>query len=927
MPKFIALLTLLFALNILYSQSKIYEYKAPVNYNDAIPAPAEVLGYDIGERPVNYYETVNYLNLLSEKSPLIKIFQCGETHQGRKLYYLIVTSEENHQNLEGIKEGIKKLSDPGIINNSEAKSIINNSPAIALMMYSIHGNETSGTDASVLLTYHLAAAEDESIKELLNKLVIIIYPMENPDGRERFLSQVETWRGKVRNSDTQSFPHSGVWPSGRTNHYHFDLNRDWFILSQPESRARVKLLLEWNPQLVVDAHEMGSFSSFLFNPPREPINPNINKRISNWWKTFAKDQASAFDQYGKDYYTREWLEEWYPGYGSSYPSYHGAISILYEQARTSGIEVKQPEGTLLTFKEAIENQFISSLANLFTTANNKTEILKEYFEVKKEALNSLRKDGIKYFIIENKINKARVSKFIETLLLQKINIFKTDKEVIINSVKNYRNEDLTNYKFAKGSYIIPVQQTKQNLVRAILDFDTKLDNKFLKWERESLEKGEGTKLYEVSSWSLPIAYGVDAFVTKDIPELSLSKVDSVQTEFTDNNCNPPKYGYLIDFSEDNIYKLLVELFEKGYKIQSANKTFTIENKSYNRGTLLIRINENPNLNHNEIIELTNQYKIKIHCVNTALSTNGIDLGGDEFALLSAPKTAILVDQNTNMGNYGTINFLLDNEIGLRVSSISLSNISRFDLRKYNVIILPAFWGGADILKNRVGKSGIEAIKNWITNGGTFIAIESSAVALADSSLKFSSVKLRRQSISSLDQYMMAYKNELSAKNVVIDSLWIWEGEEKFKENKNSDKKEKVDNKELAEADRQNLKFMPSGAILDIELNTEHWLSFGAGEKVSAIYNSNYSFLSKPPVQTVGRIAGKDKMRISGLLWPEAKERLEFASYCTRESKGIGQIILFASDPNFRSYFYGSARLLLNSIFLAPGFGSSQNVEW
>jgi len=423
-----------------------------------------------------------------------------------------------------------KLSDPRITNESEANLIIKNSPASALMMYSIHGNEASGTDAAIKLIYHLAAGTDETTKKLLNDLIIIIYPMENPDGRERFINQVETWRGKVKNSDTQSYPHSGVWPSARTNHYHFDLNRDWFILSQPESRARVKLILEWNPQLVVDAHEMGPFSSFLFNPPREPINPNLKPEIINWWKVFAEDQAKAFDEFGRDYYTREWLEEWYPGYGSSYPSYHGAVSILYEQARTSGMEVKQREGTLLTFKEAIHNQFISSVANLSTTANNRTKLLSDYYNNKKNEISTSRKDGINYFVLDSKVNPARLNKLIEVLIFQGIEVYSTNKEFNLSESNNYWKEKNKSNKISNNAYIIPVKQPKQSLINAILEFDTRMDNKFLKWERESLEKGEGTKLYEVSSWALPLAYGIDAYAAKSIPDIELTKITSVISE-------------------------------------------------------------------------------------------------------------------------------------------------------------------------------------------------------------------------------------------------------------------------------------------------------------------------------------------------------------------------------------------------------------
>lgn len=920
-------LIILFSFTTLFSQTKQFEFLPGSIYDNSIPKPAEILGYNIGDKPANYFEAVNYLKTLSEKSPLISLYECGQTHQGRKLYYLIATSPKNMAQLESIKSNLLKLSDPRSISESEASAIISSSPSTAMMMYSIHGNESSGTDAALQLTYHLAASKDETVKKLLDELVIIIYPMENPDGRERFISQAETWRGRVKNSDTQSFPHSGVWPSGRTNHYHFDLNRDWFILSQPESRARVKVLLEWHPQLVVDAHEMGSFSSFLFNPPREPINPNLNSRIISWWKVFAEDQAKAFDAFGKDYYTREWLEEWYPGYGSSYPSYHGAVSILYEQARTSGIEVKQREGTVLTFQEAVQNQFISSMANLLTAANNRSKILNDYYNVKKDQISKVRKDGIKYFVFDPSENPARTNKLIEILLFQGIEIFSTEKEFSLDGARNYWNEKIDSRKFVKESYIIPVMQPKQSLINAILEFDTRMDNKFLKWERESLEKGEGTKLYEVSSWSMPLAYGVDAVAAANIPPITLKKISSVNSS-EGKLINPsPKYGYLIEFKSDAVYRLLLDLFESGYVIQSAGKPFKIENNSYERGTLLIRINENPKLDEKYLSSLGEKHGIRIIGVNTALSQKGPDLGGDEFTLLYAPRTAMLVDQNISMGNYGAMNYLFDYELGLRVSTINLSGLAYIDLRKYNVLILPSFWGSASSFKDAAGESGIKMLKTWIANGGTLIAVQSSAAALADSSLKISQVRLRRQSLSSLDKFNDALERENRYKNVMIDSISVWEGVKGKEQPNKKETQIKSDVKAMMEKDQNDIKFMPRGAILKTELDEEHWLNFGCGSRLPAMFNNSYVFLSKLPVQTPVRISGYDSIRLSGLLWPEAKERLENSAFSTRESNGRGQIILFANEPNFRSYFYGTARLLLNAVLLGPGYGASQPVEW
>lgn len=926
MKKHLLILSLLF-FTIISAQQVTIPFYSNGTYDTSIPTAQDVLGFEIGERPTRYHETVSYIKVLAEKSPLVNLYEQGETHQGRKLYYLTVTSAKNNSEIEKIKNNLSKLADTRKLSSvSEANDIISSSPAVAVMMYSIHGDEVSGTDASLQLVYQLAAGTDETTKKLLDELVIVIYPMENPDGRERFNGQLETWSGQVKISDTQSLPHSGVWPSGRTNHYHFDLNRDWFILSQPESRSRVKTILEWSPQLVVDAHEMGSFSSFLFNPPREPINPNMDKRIVKAWDLYAAGQAEAFDKYGWSYYTREWLEEWYPGYGSSWPSYAGAVSILYEQAGTSGLAVKRPDGQELTFRESVHHQFISSLANLKTLADNRTELLKDYYEINKQALNKSRKDGIKSFIIDPADNPTRVNKLVEVLTFQGIEVYKSDEELTING-KSYWDKKSGSFKLSSGAYIIPVQQPRQDLVNAIFEFDTRMNNYFLKTERENLEKGKGTRLYEVTAWSIPLAYGVNAYASTEIPSSNKNLVKEVEKAGGKLISSGAKYGYVIEYKDDNVIDALLMMFDKDYQIQSAEKPFTVNGRSYDRGTLLLRNVENPELVESDLADLAKQTGVSITGVNTALAQKGTDLGGGNFTLLEKPKTAMLIGGSLSLYNYGAMRYLFDYELGMKVSSLNALYLGNTDLRKYNVIIIPSLRGGPEMLKQMIGKKGVKKLKDWVTNGGTLIAIGASAAALADSSMSVSKVKLRRQNISKLANYQKAFMQESNIKNITIDSLAIWEGQVKESSKTNNDKTVNPDIKNLTASDKEALKFSPRGAILRVDLNEEHWLNYGIGSKVPALVSGSYSFLSKSPVQTVGRFSNADNIRLSGLLWPEAKTRLVNSAYCTRESSGSGQIILFAGEPNFRSYFYGTARMLINAVLLGPGYGAKQPVEW
>jgi hypothetical protein len=330
-------------------------------YDENIPPPEKILGIQIGERPLHHNEAIRYLKSLAGTSEKVIFSEIGRTHENRLIGCVMISSEKNSSRLEQIRENISGLSDPRTLKSPD--EVIESNPAIAWMMYSIHGDELSGTDASIQLAYQLAAGKDSVTLKILDELVVGIVPMQNPDGRERYLAQMDQWSGQVPNSDRQCIQHTGVWPWGRGNHYLFDLNRDWSLFSQPETKAMAGLLTKWIPQLMIDAHEMGADDTYLFNPPGDPVNPNIPATVRKWWNVFSKEQAEAFDRHGWSYYTRGWYNFWYPGYGNSWISYLGTVGILYEQASTDGTLVKRSNETISTFQDAVNHQVTSSLGS------------------------------------------------------------------------------------------------------------------------------------------------------------------------------------------------------------------------------------------------------------------------------------------------------------------------------------------------------------------------------------------------------------------------------------------------------------------------------------------------------------------------------------------------------------------------------------
>ena len=889
------------------------------SYHPNVQPPDEFLGFTLGSRPVHHNEVIDYYNYLDKLLDNTALTQYGYTYEGKPLVYLMISSKKNMANIDNIKKSISMLADPRTLDDAKtANKIIKQTPAIAWMAYAIHGDEISSTDAAIQLAYQLAAGTDPATKNILKNLVVSIDPNENPDGRERYLQQLLQWRGEIVNSDANSLDHSGFWPYGRGNHYLFDLNRDWFATVHPETKGKVSAILDWNPQFLVDSHEMGSMDTYLFNPPRAPYNPYMPQTIFKWWDKIAKDQAAAFDEYGWSYYTGDWNEEVYPGYGSSWGIYIGLVGILYEQAGADGSIVKKEDGTITTYRETVHHQFISSMANLQTIANQKEELLQDYYNNRKKAVST--KNAGKAFVFSSKSNRTRLNELGETIKRQTIEVYTNKNDLRLPKAINSSGETVTRQNIPAGSLIIPLNQPLNILIKNILSFDIRLDTKSMEKERKKLLKNQGSTLYDVTAWSLSHAYGTDSYYTEVMPKIAMDIFQPVQNQGNLIGKNP-KYGWAIKSDDDQFYHLVGRLLENKVKAWCAKESFNIEGEYFPRGSIVIRNNSNKSMKLGLLKKLAAKYGIDIFAINTALATDGPDLGSSNFTMLIEPKIAIVSGPPTSTYSFGATWHLIDYNLKSRASLINIMNFGWKDLNKYNVMLLP----NGRSMKRILGDNGIKKLKSWVDNGGTLISYSNSAAFLADSSVNISSVKLRRQVLDKLDSYDNDLSKLKEAENFSIDSVALWEGgniyalDEVKKTNKNNDK--------IKELDQLGRKFRPQGAILKVNMDQEHWLTVGCGESIPVLYNTGNVLMAKKPVNVAGRLADEKNIRLGGLLWPEAKTRIAETAWVTQEYHGKGQIILFATEPHFRGYFKASERVLLNAIYLGPGMGTSHSVEW
>lgn len=919
------------------------EANARSDLDPAVPVPQTVIGHAVGDGAVRYESLIRYLTALADASPLVTMTPYAQSHEGRTLYYLTITSAANHARLDQIKADNAKLLDPRkLASPAEGERLVDSLPGVAWLAYSIHGDELSSTDAALELAYLLTAGTDDVTRQLRDKLVIHIDPVMNPDGRERYLSQIQPLQGKIENPDHQAMQHTGLWYAGRGNHYFFDMNRDWALQVHPETRGRTARIVEWNPHLVVDSHEMGSLDTYLFEPPREPFNVNLSENMLEWRRRFSADQAKAFDAHGWSYYTREWYEAWYPGYTDLWASFHGAVGILYEQAGVNAAQVKQPAGNILSYRDAIHHHVVSSLANLGSLRANRRQILQDYLAEHRWAVDPAQ-SGREVFLVPPVADAQRLSRLADVLTRQGIEVGFAADAFDASRVTDVFGGTAEARTFPPGSLLIRAAQPRRRLVLALLEFDPRMTDTYLQEERKDLENRRGSRAYDVSAWNLAMAHGLAAYwaseITTDV------KTRDAAPSSPERASAPPAYGYLIDGASTDIHAAAIRLLASGLKVRVAMEAFSLHARDFVPGTLLIRNHENPDATPALVNDALPSLNVEVVAANTALAEKGPDLGGQKFGLLVEPRVAVAMEWPVSSTGFGSTWWLLDDQLGLRMSPFNIQALGFFDLRKYNVIVLPDVWG-APVLEAVLNDGVRQKLKQWVQAGGTLIAVGDSAAFLANESRGLSEVRLRRDVLDKLDVYQEAVARERAARQIFVDAAALWnppappaDDELTVAPNKRDHPGVEADGKSPKELDARKRDdewkriFSPNGTFVAATFDPEHWLAFGlqtgglTEHRLPVLVNGATALMSRHPVQTPIRLDAARTLRVSGLLWPEAAERLSDTAFATVERVGYGQIILFRDNPIFRGYTFGVARAYLNAIVFGPGLGTQPEVPW
>ena len=798
-----------------------------VTYRPTIPTLETLLGFPAAERAATATEIERCLRAWTNAAPdRTRLFEYARSHEGRPLHYLFVSSPANLARLDGIEADLARLGDPRRTSEAEAREIIDRTPGVAWLAHTIHGDETEGSDAALVVLHHLLAAQDPAVDKLLENLIIAVDPLMNPDGRDRFLKMVAEHRGASPNVDHESLLHSGYWPWGRGNHYLFDLNRDWLFAVHPETRGRIREIARWNPILFVDAHGMGALDTHLFSPPREPINPNLPRRKLAWNDVFAKDQAAAFDRLGLVYYTGEWAEEWYPGYSDAWVSYRGGIGILYEQARIAADGVRRPEGRILSYRESVRHHVVGALANLATASANTKRLLADLHAARRDALDPAGNYGNRTFAVLPTANRSRLRDFTALLRLQGFELFAADRELTVPRATNQLGQLLEETKLPAGTLLIPNRQPLGHLLAAFLEFDPRLSDQAIEEERRDILRLGRSRMYDSTSWNLTMMYGLEALTLQtDLPPGS-------RPWPADSPAEPPVTGpvgsvaWIFDGADDLSVTVAARLLERGVQVRAADKPLTLDQTTFERGAIVVTRLDNRTFAGDlaaEITRVARETGLAARGVATGLGPGDLpDLGGGHFLLLPAPRIATLARDGVSSTDYGSVWYALDHHLGIRHSQLEARR--RVDLARYNVLIIPP--GGAD------DPELLAPLREWVQAGGTLIAMGDGVSRFIGEKSDFGHVRQLPDVLGRLPEFELAILREWHARSGPLPGLtniWAHQAPARIEYPWQVTEAAHPEEKELKRRDEWQALFMPPGAFFATRLDTNHWLTAGCPE--------------------------------------------------------------------------------------------------
>jgi hypothetical protein len=884
------------------------------SYDPKIPTPSEFLGYGMGEYHTTYYPMVLYFQELVKISDRVLLEYYGHTNEHRKLHDLVISSESNIHNIKEIKNAISNLADPGKLRSGgEAERIIDSTPAIVFLNYGTHGNETAGFESGLHTAYQLVAATDDETKKMLEEIVVIITPALNPDGHERFVAWYNANQvGKQGTSDPAANEHFAPWGVDTTNnHYQVNLNRDSVWSTQVESQALIRLYLDWNPQVFVDHH--GQPEGFIGPWYAEPLNIEFTANQREWLARYGADMAEIFREHGFRYTPWE-FGIMYPGYWDTYSLFNGAIAFTTESGGGGwkGLQFHMRGGHVLTLKHGIIQNLLADQSVLRMTAWNRRQKLNDYLTDRRAAIDESEHHPVQAYMIPAMNDPQRNDAVLNILLRNGIQVFRILEPFEASTAAPYFKEGPNSRSFSEGDFLIPMVQPQCRLLRVLMDPDLKIPESYLDQVRKARKLSETPgylnpniwmttePFYDVTAWSLPLTYNIEAYMLPKMPRIKLEPVtDEIHTPGI--FLNPEAYfAFVFDYASNRALAAIARLRDKDIKFRVASSPFRIAEHKFGRGAIVVFSHENSGIDLGAVMrDLVQSAGVSVLGVDSNLVDEGPHFGSDQYLEVVSRRIAVVRGGPIRPSSYGSIWYLCEQVYGVPFTALDFDFIQNVDLREYGVLVFPdGFYTGINIEKEKAISSKLH---RWVLEGGSLIGIKGASVWFAKEEIGLTKIR--------------------STGPYVGKSIYMTDGgHPPLPVLPSRDKPEEAvpEAASMEQLEIQSTPLVP-GAIFRAKVYPYHYLSYGYEDEVPVLVWSNLAFTVDTSVGTPVFFEKGARTLVAGFAFPDSVERVAGTPYLMDEKCGLGHVILYLDDPNFRLYWDGLTRMFFNSLFFSNSF--------
>ena len=876
-------------------------------YRPQVPRPDSLLGYRVGDMHTQYAWQERVLLAIANAAPdRIRVQEIGKTTELRTQRLFIVSSPENIGRLDAIRADLDRLGDPRTLSASDLDAISARVPAVVWINESVHGSEAGGFEAAMHTLYQLAASEEPATVNALRNTLVVLNPSTNPDGHERFA----VWYNSisVRSPDDFGLEYGQPWSiTGRYNHYRFDMNRDVMTTTQKEARTLLMAAMRWHPMVTIDQH--GYTYSFFFPPTAKPSNANLGPDFQKWMEVFGRANASAFDRYGWMYYARDAFDFYAPIYWDVWPSLTGAIGMTYETDCYFAVQMRREDGSLCTFRAAVAKHFVSAMATIEATAGRKTERVRDWVKFRREAIDEGRTGAMKRIVLVPTRDPGRAADLVQTLLRGGIEVRRASEAFTSARAHAYYDDGVSSRRFEPGAYVVDLAQPLGRAVKATMEPAPFLDTAFARTQIEAFQRnlrrganvqGEGYGFYDVTAWSLPVTFGVEAYWTEDAAPINAAVVRSadVNPEGSVTGARPARSAYVFSSERNGAPRLAYHLLANGYRVGLSERPIEAGGRQFPRGSYVVRVGRNDPSLHARIEQLARESRVDVFGANTAFTDVGqFGTGSGSIYDLRKPVVALVGEQGVSQPSYGATWYVLEQRYQIPFTPVSAQWLSSGDLSRFNVILIPD--ASAGTLNRLIGTDGATRLKEWVRGGGTLVTFGGASFWAARENVGLTTARAVGADAKPDTTAASRADTSAAARRQAAEDL-------------------------LAVTSPSTTPGRPAslpGSHFDVVLDRTHWLTSGYEDQRLTVLVEGSSFLTlSKEGSNVAVFPRSGRLHRSGFVWPDNTEKLlRNSAFLIHEPTGGGHVVLFQNEPFFRAWWHALDRLVLNAMVLGPAF--------